>query len=41
VTRLGEVQVEPTLHISPLAPLTLTELRTAWESTLPALFGTP
>jgi phosphoribosylformylglycinamidine synthase subunit PurL len=41
VTRLGEVQVEPTLHISPLAPLTLAELRTAWESTLPALFGTP
>jgi phosphoribosylformylglycinamidine synthase II len=41
VTRLGHVHPEPTLHIAPLAPLTLTELRTAWESTLPALFGTP
>ncbi|MDQ3825413.1 MAG: phosphoribosylformylglycinamidine synthase subunit PurL [Actinomycetota bacterium] len=41
VTRLGEVHVQPTLHIRPLAPLTLSELRTAWESTLPALFGIP
>ena len=41
VTRLGEVHVQPTLHIRPLAPLTLSELRTAWESTLPTLFGIP
>ena len=41
VARLGEVHAEPTLHIVPLAPLTLSELRTAWESTLPALFDTP
>jgi phosphoribosylformylglycinamidine synthase len=39
--RLGEVHARPVLEIAPLAPLTLTELRTAWESTLPALFGTP
>jgi len=41
VTRLGEVHSEATLHIAPLAALTLSELRTAWESVLPALFGTP
>jgi phosphoribosylformylglycinamidine synthase subunit PurL len=41
VTRLGEIHTAPVLEIAPLAPLTLTELRTAWESTLPALFGTP
>jgi phosphoribosylformylglycinamidine synthase len=37
--RLGEVHAAPTLDIAPLAPLSLTELRTAWTSTLPALFG--
>jgi phosphoribosylformylglycinamidine synthase II len=41
VTRLGEIHTAPVLEIAPLAPLTLTELRTAWESTLPTLFGTP
>jgi phosphoribosylformylglycinamidine (FGAM) synthase-like enzyme len=41
LTRLGEVHPTPTLDITPLAPLTLTELRTAWDSTLPALFGIP
>ena len=41
VTRLGQIRAAPVLEISPLAPLTLTELRTAWESTLPALFDTP
>jgi phosphoribosylformylglycinamidine synthase II len=40
-TRLGEVHAVPALDITPLAPLTLTELRTAWDSTLPALFGNP
>jgi phosphoribosylformylglycinamidine synthase II len=40
VTWLGEVHPAPTLDITPLGPLTLTELRTAWSSTLPALFGT-
>ncbi|HEY2723992.1 MAG TPA: phosphoribosylformylglycinamidine synthase subunit PurL [Pseudonocardiaceae bacterium] len=38
VTVLGEVQPTPTLEIDPLAPLPLADLRTAWESTLPALF---
>jgi phosphoribosylformylglycinamidine synthase len=41
VTRLGEIHPTPVLEIAPLVPLTLTELRAAWESTLPALFGTP
>jgi phosphoribosylformylglycinamidine synthase II len=41
VTRIGEIHTAPVLEISPLAPITLTELRTAWESTLPALFDTP
>ncbi len=41
VTRLGEVHPTPTLHIPPLTPLPLTDLRTTWERTLPALFDTP
>ncbi len=41
VTPLGEIHTTPALEISPLAPLTLTELRTAWESTLPTLFDFP
>ncbi|HEX6405446.1 MAG TPA: phosphoribosylformylglycinamidine synthase subunit PurL [Pseudonocardiaceae bacterium] len=41
VTRLGHVHSAPTLDITPLAPLPLTDLRAAWTSTLPALFGTP
>ena len=41
VTRLGHVHSAPTLDITPLAPLPLTDLRTAWTSTLPALFGIP
>jgi phosphoribosylformylglycinamidine synthase subunit PurL len=41
LTRLGEVHLTPTLDIASLAPLTMTELRTAWDSTLPALFGIP
>ncbi len=39
VTKLGEVDPIPILEIRPLAPLTLDELRSAWEGTLPALFG--
>ncbi len=40
LTRLGEVHATPVLDIAPLAPLPLTELRNAWERTLPALFDT-
>jgi phosphoribosylformylglycinamidine synthase len=39
VTRLGQVQAEPVLDIEAVATLGLDELRSAWESTLPALFG--
>ncbi|MGH3788987.1 MAG: phosphoribosylformylglycinamidine synthase subunit PurL [Pseudonocardiaceae bacterium] len=38
VTRLGEVHVVPTLEIVNIATFGLEELRTAWQSTLPALF---
>jgi phosphoribosylformylglycinamidine synthase subunit PurL len=41
MTRLGEIHTTSALEIAPLAPLTLTELRTAWEATLPALFDAP
>jgi phosphoribosylformylglycinamidine synthase II len=39
VTRLGEVNPAPELHIAEIAPLTLHDLRTAWEATLPTLFA--
>jgi phosphoribosylformylglycinamidine synthase subunit PurL len=39
VTRLGEVRPTPELEIAEIAPLTLRDLRTAWEATLPALFA--
>jgi phosphoribosylformylglycinamidine synthase subunit PurL len=39
VTRLGEVHPAPELHIAEIAPLTLHDLRTAWEATLPTLFA--
>jgi phosphoribosylformylglycinamidine synthase subunit PurL len=41
VTPLGVIHPTPALHILPLPPLLLTDLRQAWRSTLPALFGTP
>ncbi len=39
VTRLGEVRPAPELHIAEIAALTLRDLRTAWEATLPTLFA--
>ncbi|MGH3793605.1 MAG: phosphoribosylformylglycinamidine synthase subunit PurL [Pseudonocardiaceae bacterium] len=39
VTRLGEVDAGPALEIVGIATFSLDELRTAWEGTLPALFG--
>jgi phosphoribosylformylglycinamidine (FGAM) synthase-like enzyme len=39
VTRLGEVRPGPELQIAEMAPLTLSDLRTAWEATLPTLFA--
>jgi phosphoribosylformylglycinamidine synthase len=39
VTRLGAVHLAPELHIAGIAPLTLHDLRTAWEATLPTLFN--
>ncbi|MGH3930159.1 MAG: AIR synthase-related protein, partial [Pseudonocardiaceae bacterium] len=39
VTRLGHVEATDALEIIDVATLALEELRTAWESTLPALFG--
>jgi phosphoribosylformylglycinamidine synthase len=39
VTRLGEVRPAPELQIAEMAPLTLRDLRTAWEATLPTLFA--
>jgi phosphoribosylformylglycinamidine synthase len=39
VTRLGEVHPAPELHIAEIAPLTLDDLRTEWEATLPTLFA--
>jgi selenophosphate synthetase-related protein len=39
VTRLGKVHATPTLEITTLAPLPLTELHTAWHTTLPTLFS--
>jgi phosphoribosylformylglycinamidine synthase II len=39
VTHLGQVHSAPELEIAGLPTLTLNDLRTAWESTLPALFG--
>ncbi|MGQ0778863.1 MAG: AIR synthase related protein, partial [Pseudonocardiales bacterium] len=39
VTRLGHVDTEPVLEIVDVATFGLDELRTAWEATLPALFG--
>jgi phosphoribosylformylglycinamidine synthase II len=41
VTRLGDVQAAPALEIANLAAFSLTDLRSAWERTLPALYGTP
>jgi phosphoribosylformylglycinamidine synthase len=41
VTRLGEVHSDPTLDIAPLNALPLTDLRAAWEATLPTLFDPP
>ncbi|MGH3874204.1 MAG: phosphoribosylformylglycinamidine synthase subunit PurL [Pseudonocardiaceae bacterium] len=38
VTRLGEVQTAPVLEIVNITTLTLDDLRTAWQATLPALF---
>ncbi len=40
MTRLGEVHPAPVVEIAPVATFTLDELRTAWHTTLPALFGT-
>jgi phosphoribosylformylglycinamidine synthase subunit PurL len=37
--RLGTVEPTTDLEIDGLPPLPLTELRTAWEATLPSLFG--
>jgi phosphoribosylformylglycinamidine synthase len=39
VAPLGEVHAAPTLEIAEVATFPLDELRTAWEATLPALFG--
>jgi phosphoribosylformylglycinamidine synthase II len=39
VTRLGEVRPAAELQIAEIAPLTLRDLRTAWEATLPTLFA--
>ncbi|HEU0088212.1 MAG TPA: phosphoribosylformylglycinamidine synthase subunit PurL [Pseudonocardiaceae bacterium] len=38
VTQLGAVSAAPILTIAGLAPLSLDELRSAWQATLPALF---
>ncbi|MGH3943422.1 MAG: phosphoribosylformylglycinamidine synthase subunit PurL, partial [Pseudonocardiaceae bacterium] len=40
VTRLGQVTATNVLNIVDVATLRLDELRTAWEATLPGLFGT-
>jgi phosphoribosylformylglycinamidine synthase II len=39
VTRLGQAHPAPELHIAEIAPLTLHDLRAAWEATLPTLFA--
>jgi hypothetical protein len=39
VTRLGEVHAAPVLEIANIATLPLDELRSAWQTTLPTLFG--